>query len=307
MLDKRDPADQADQALITPAASVDEALQIAREQERRGRWSEALRVLDSTERRFPDDSRLLDARESMAVRRDKARRLLEDRILIGDAENERRKVQLLDKLSRAEPDNLLLTSRRVYWREALARREQALLDCGEWHVGSEPELARRCYEVASSLVSTPQAEQRLATINERLKVNQSQAKKRRRAIRQRERKLRAKVLLGNAKVAIDMHDYRGALDILDKVAKLQPGNDEVETLQQKALTAISPQVEALIKLGDHLYLDEQLEAAIATWQAALLLKPVDEEILARIERAKTVLNRLDTLRKQQKPGAAESL
>ena len=71
-------------------------------------------------------------------------------------------------------------------------------------------------------------------------------------------------------------------------------------LQQKALAIISPQVDALVKLGDHLYLEEQLDAAVATWQAALTLTPGDEEIAARIERAKTVLTRLDALRLQQK-------
>ena len=70
---------------------------------------------------------------------------------------------------------------------------------------------------------------------------------------------------------------------------------------------ISPQVEALVKLGDHLYLDEQLEAAVATWQAALSLKPGDEAILARVDRAETVLTRLDDLRRQQRalPAAVE--
>ena len=102
-----------------------------------------------------------------------------------------------------------------------------------------------------------------------------------------------------ARAAIDARDYRRALDILEKVAQLQPNNSEVSGLQEEAWSMISPQVGALVKLGDHLYLDEQLDAAVATWQAALTLKPDDEAILARIERAKTVLNRLDALRRRQ--------
>jgi hypothetical protein len=58
-------------------------------------------------------------------------------------------------------------------------------------------------------------------------------------------------------------------------------------------------VDALVKLGDQLYLEEQLNAAVATWEAALGLKPGDEEIVARIDRAKNVLVKLDELRREQ--------
>ncbi|MCB1727706.1 MAG: hypothetical protein KDI22_09775, partial [Gammaproteobacteria bacterium] len=137
-------------------------------------------------------------------------------------------------------------------------------------------------------------------VSAQLRASDDIAAERRRAREEKERHQRAKALLGQAKAAIDASDYRRALDILDKVAQLQPDNREVSGLQQKALAIISPQVDALVKLGDHLYLEEQLDAAVATWQAALTLTPGDEEIAARIERAKTVLTRLDALRLQQK-------
>ena len=83
------------------------------------------------------------------------------------------------------------------------------------------------------------------------------------------------------------------------MAALQPNNPEISDLRQAAEKAINPQIEALVKLGDHLYLDEQLEAALATWQAALVLNPQDQEIASRIDRANTVLSKLQHLREQQ--------
>ena len=68
---------------------------------------------------------------------------------------------------------------------------------------------------------------------------------------------------------------------------LQPDNREVSGLQQKALAIISPQVDALVKLGDHLYLEEQLRCRRCDlaggpdpWRGR-----TTKRILTRIERA----------------------
>ena len=227
--------------------------------------------------------------------------VLEDQIMVGDAENQERKIALLEKMSLAQPGNLIVTSRRIYWKEVLASNIEKLTACGEFHVTTDTALARRCFQLASGMAASPDIEQRLAGISEQLLLSENVAAERRRAKEEKGRQRRAKSLLDDAKAAIDARDYRRALDILEKVAELQPNNSEVSGLQEEAWSMISPQVEALIKLGDHLYLDEQLDAAVATWQAALTLKPDDEDILARIDRAKTVLNRLDALRRQQNP------
>lgn len=286
--------------LVKPPASENEAVTIARQISERGRWAEAMAYLDSAALSLPDSAELSDARAVLEAEWARERRGLEDQILIGDAENLRAKVELLERLTLGEPDDLVLMSRRIFWRENLADKIEALTQCAEIHVADRSTLARRCHEVASWLPPVEGTEQRLATVDKQLQTIESVAEERRKANEQRERQARAKVLLSNAKSSIDVHNYRAALDTLDRVAELQPNNEEVSGLQQEAMSKLSPQVEALLKLGDHLYLDEQLEAAVATWKAALTLKPEDEEILARIERAKTVLSKLEALRQQQR-------
>lgn len=286
--------------LLKPPASVEEAEAIARDIARRGRWSEGLRYLDSAALSFPDDSATLaQARAHLAEDWQREERLLEDRILLSDAESMRRKVQLLEKLSLGRPDDLVVTSRRIFWRERLTAKRESLVGCAEHHVSSAPQIAKRCFEVASWLPAEAAVDARLAAVDEQLRSIASIAAQRRRANEERERKARAKVLMDNAKASIDAHDYRSALDTLQKVESLQPNNAEAAGLQEQAMSMISPQIEALIKLGDHLYLDEQLEAAVATWKAALTLKPRDEEIIGRIERATSVLGKLETLRQRQ--------
>ncbi|MCB1723659.1 MAG: hypothetical protein KDJ39_08180 [Gammaproteobacteria bacterium] len=290
---------QSPRPLVKPPASVSEAEAIARDLARRGRWSEGQRYLDAAALSFGNDPALVAARERLAEDWLAEERIFEDRILVGDAENLRNKVQLLEKLSMAQPDDLVITSRRIFWKEKLAGKVEPLTQCAETHVMTTPQLAKRCFEIASWLPADAGIEARLTKVDEELRTIESVAAERRRAKEARERQARSRVLMDNAKAAIDAHDYRQALDTLDEVSKLQPNNAEVAGLREEALSMISPQIEALIKLGDHLYLDEQLEAAVATWQAALTLKPQDEDIVARIERAKTVLSKLETLRRRQ--------
>lgn len=282
-----------------PPASSAEALTLADELVKAGRWSSAVNILEAASREFPGQPEIEARRDSLLERWQRQERKLEDLIMVGDAENQKNKISLLEKLSLAEPGNLIVTSRRIYWKEVLASQVESLTACGEFHVTTDTPLARRCFQLASGMVTTQDIEQRLAGISEQLRLSESIAAERRRVKQEKERQHRAKVLLAGAKTAIAARDYRRALDTLEKVAELQPENSEVPGLQEEAWSMISPQVEALVKLGDHLYLDEQLDAAVATWQAALTLKPDDEAILARIDRAKTVLNRLDALRRQQ--------
>ena len=288
--------------LIKPPESSEEAMSIAEDYAARGRWKAALDVLDQAVTSAPDDAALRVAQETMTARWAEERRLLEDRILIGDAENQLQKIALLEKLSRAAPNDLVVASRRLYWKEILRANAEPLTECAERYVKGQPALAKRCFLIASDVVETDALGERLAAVGAYLKEGEELAEERRRQRAARERRARARVLLDRAKAAIEADDYRRALDFLKRVADLQPNNPEVAALQQTAWSMISPQIDALVKLGDHLYLNEQLDSAVATWQAALTLKPGDEAIVARIERARTVLERLDSLRKRQRPG-----
>jgi tetratricopeptide (TPR) repeat protein len=290
---------QPAEALIKPPASADEAVAVASELASRGRWSEAMSYLDSVGESVDADDNLQRERELLQAKWEREERALEDQILVGDAESLKNKIDLLERLSRAQPDDLVVTSRRIYWRKALASNAEELVSCAEVHVADRPDLAKRCFDIVAWLPAEESIERRLALVDQQLRTIASVNAERRRANEERERQARAKVLLNNAKASIEAHDFRTALDTLDELNRLQPENAEVAGLKEEALAMISPQIEALIKLGDHLYLDEQLEAAVATWQAALTLKPQDEEIQARIERAKTVIGKLERLRERQ--------
>ena len=283
----------------TPVDSM-EAVTTAREFAAQERWRAALDLIDEALAAGNDVAVLEAERNVLETQFAAWKQLLNDRIMIDDAENQRAKITLLEQLSRNSPNDLLVASRRLYSKEVLRTRAPALTDCAERYVETEPVLAKRCYRLAADTVQDEALEARLALVRNQIKEGEQLAEERDRLRAEKARQQRAKELLQRARAAVNASDYRKALNILGQVAKLQPDNPEVDALERTAWSMLSPQVEALVKLGDHLYLDEQLSAAIATWRAALSLKPGDEEIVARITRAKTVLKRLDDLRDQQR-------
>ncbi len=298
VLDQRLPEAGPGPTAASVAATVEQARGLAAED----RWMAAVRLLEAARRRQPESTELIEALAEMEAGRAVAERLLDDRLLAAEAEHAGRKIELLERLAavQPQPESLLTQSRRLFLEEVQQARLGELVACAQTQVARDPELARRCLDQATALAVDDKAAAHLAVVAEQLRASEAGLEQRRLAEQRRARQQRARALLSDARAAIDRHDYRGALDLLAQVERLQPGDREMAGLRDQAQAMLSPQIDALVRLGDHLYLDEQLEAAVAAWQAALSLMPGDEEVQARIDRARTVLNRLEDLRRQQK-------
>jgi len=279
-----------------------EALETANDLIDKGMWTDALGILDTAIARFPADDRLVAEKQSVLQRRERRRRYLEDQILASDAENQKKQIHWLEQLAQVQPDNLVLLSRQLYWEKILADKLEPLIECAEYHAERDTSLARRCFTLTAGLPVPAPSESRLALVDKKLRAIEKIIAEKRRAKEEKARQDKVNALLEKARHANASQHYRKSLDILDEAAELQPENPEALKLRQQAWDMLKPQIEVLIKLGDRLYLNDQLEAAVGTWQAALTLNPDNEEIMARIERARTVIERLKTLREQQKEG-----
>ena len=292
------PATDTDRTESVPT-NAELAVQDAQELADSGQWADAIALLDSAAQSFPNDATLVEEHESLVERWAYEQRVIEDEILVNDAEGLREKLALLEKLARAEPGDLVVASRRAYWNQALTGKLDELVACCDAHVSTQPALARRCLSVASEMSAPREISRRLARIEEKLRKTEERVAQRQRVAAEKEDQARVTHLLEKARLALGAREYRRALDTLRQVARLEPRNPEMLKLRRRIERVIRPQIEALVKRGDQLYLDEQLDAAVATWRAALNLRPQDEEILARIERAQTVLSKLKELRREQ--------
>jgi tetratricopeptide (TPR) repeat protein len=285
--------------LADPPATADQAIATAQGIASEGRWSDALAYLDAAALSVADVEGMQAARAEIELNGQRARGVLKDRMLAADAENLHLRVELLKALAIADPDDLLVAARRIYARQQVENMRPSLVTCAETQMDALPKLARRCLDSATAASPTPAETERLSAVDTHLRAITAADNQRRSARERSRRQALVRTLLDKVRVSIQQHDYRSALDRLDEVARMQPGNPEIARLQQQANDLLTPQVEALLRLGDHLYLDEQLDAAIGAWQAALTLQPDDSDIQARIERAKTVLENLESLRLRQ--------
>ena len=289
---------------VQPPASPAEALERAEDLANGGRWSEAIGLLELASFRFPFNSDVSSGLADMQDQWAQKKRVLQDQLMVAEAESERGSVGYLDALCLAQPQDIVLAAQRDELTVSLNAKLDGLIACSEVHMIGDTELARRCYRVALELPGSVDSDRRLEKVASRLQAQEDQAKKQRRKAAAQKRQYRFSAQLAKAQDAIDARDYRSAFDRLDKAAELEPDNPELTAMRAELWAIVTPQVDALVKLGDQLYLEEQLDAAVATWEAALGLKPGDEEIVSRIERAKSVLGKLDELRRQQNGGSS---
>jgi tetratricopeptide (TPR) repeat protein len=284
---------------VQPPASPAEALKRAEDLANGGRWSEAIAVLELASFRFPFSSDVSIGLAGMQHEWAQKKRLLQDQLMVAEAESERGRVGYLDALCLAQPQDIALAAQRDELTVSLNAKIDSLIACSEVHLLSDTELAWRCYRVALELPASVDTERRLEKVSSQLRALEAQAKEQRRNAAAKKRQSRFRAQLAKAEEAIDARDYQNAFERLEKAAELEPDHPEVAAMRAELWSIVTPQVDALVKLGDQLYLEEQLNAAVATWEAALGLKPGDEEIVARIDRAKNVLVKLDELRREQ--------
>ena len=174
-------------------ASSAEARGVADEMVKQGRWSAAFAVLDAASKQFSDDPKIAAHKQLLLERWQHQKRVYQDLIMVGDAESQKNKITVLEKLSSAEPDDLILTARRIYWKEVLARNIEQLTACGEFHVTTDAVLARRCFELATGMSATPEIERRLAEIDKQLRLGESIAAERQRIKKEKQRQHRAQM------------------------------------------------------------------------------------------------------------------
>ena len=93
--------------------------------------------------------------------------------------------------------------------------------------------------------------------------------------------------------------YHEARPLLQEVLAAEPDNRTATGLMIQLQTSLEAQVKALLQLGDTLYREGKLRAAIAAWQTVLSLSPEQPEAGAKIQRARHVLEKLERLRQRQ--------
>ena len=144
---------------VQPPTSPAEALERAEDLANGGRWSEAIGLLELASFRFPFNSDVSSELADMQDQWAQKKRVLQDQLMVAEAESERGSVGYLDALCLAQPQDIVLAAQRDELTVSLNAKLDGLIACSEVHMIGDTELARRCYQVALELPGSVDSEE----------------------------------------------------------------------------------------------------------------------------------------------------
>lgn len=268
---------------------------------KKGRKDEATALLERAQQRYPESGALAAQQARLTAPIDVEMQLFEDQLLLEEVRYLREKVRRLASWTKEHPGDAVANAKLSYWSRQLFDSADGLTACAERYVKKRPKLSRECLKTARLLPASSAYTLRLLAVEEQLSAQRQVARKKRKAKQVKQQRDQVEDTVQSARILLAGGAFRAARDLLQQAAEVAPENTDVTDLLLEAELGLDRQVEALLVLGDRLYLEEQIDAALANWEEALTLRPDDEEIVARIERARTVLERLESLRQQQLP------
>jgi len=290
----------------TPSNAITEVQQLNRQ----GSRVEALNILREAHRKYPENPNIQSLLEKMEASWVIEKQHLQDRMLIIEVGGLLETVPMLEKLSMGDPDNYLLKSRLLFWEKYLQLKMNALLSCAMAEREIDVSLARRCLQQANAIAPSEEISRQLAEIDNRFEQRKQAITARKKdrerldqatvmRVQKQKQVRQIEMLLLQAEQDIQQGSLASALMKLEEALKQDPENPRIHMLIAQVQPTLESRFEALMKLGDRLYRDEQIGPAVAVWEAALKLKPDQEQIAQKIDRARKVLENLEAIRSLQ--------
>ncbi len=294
------PVDAPPEVKDPPTSNL--AIGEAHKLKQKGNWHQAITLLEQASEKYPEDQVLRSELKRLEKAWALEERLLEDRILVAETTTIGEQIKLLEKLSLGEPNNVLYGFRLLLLRLQAISGADSLVACGRFHGETHLRLAKLCLERAMEIKPSKETGELLSGVNDRIRQKKHASMSRKAARDTQKRKRKVAQLLADAEEAIARGAYVNALSKLDKVIEEDPDNADAHRLISETQTTLGKHVETLVRIGDQLYREEKIAAAVAIWGAALELDPDQQEIAEKIDRARRVLEKLEAIRSREQEG-----
>ena len=278
-------------------------------------WHTALTLYQEALSRLPDSKLLQQGQQQLLQRQQESLARLELDHLIAQGEWMRKDLLLSKKTASTAPDGWFVQYKlgrkeadaqdlaielAEHGRHALELRDLA--------------LAKRTLPLAMSLYEAPDIQAANSRLQELLKEDevkqkqiideqqkliddQKQKKKRLFTIKV---KRENKQLMADFKKAYEENDLIKSQQLMRKLEKFSITNKEIQELSKQLDNDVSEHVQHLTEAGVTHYSRQQYEQAISVWKEARILDPKNERLTEDIERAKRVLEKLQSLRKKNR-------
>ena len=277
-----------------------ETISLALKQERAGEWSAARLRYKEALKKSGYSQKLEEAERVMLLRFQERKETLELEELIATGVCLQKKLPLLQKLHDTDPGDPAIQQRYSLAQNDTKEVAQRLLRHGETMLEEKNlAMARRIIPLVVKLVPGPESEAALARLQTQLKAKTYKKRKdKKNTARKKDRK--------------DTEDFNKAMDhgnlsearhILSRLTPDMRKGLAAELMQERLDRDIEVYVQEELAAGDSFYRAGRYEQAIKVWQAIQELEPDNETVKSKIERAKVIVEKVNSLRKRQAGGA----
>lgn len=288
-------------SFLDSVRSVKEVADRAREQKEQGQIASALSLLRASSGKFPGNEEINRLISEYELDRQQQRLVLEKQLLVIETRWLLESLPLLEQLAQGHQKDLLIRAQLLRWHSYLNSKEPQLVNCGIEMEALNIWLARRCLNLAYRISQTPESKQRLAAVTNKIEAIELAAKAEQERQEELKRADRVAQLLTEANQARQQGALINAMVKIDEALKQDPESPRVREELSDLQELLGREADALLKLGDSLYRNQQTEAAIAIWETALKLDPNQQQVTERIVRARIVLNKLESIRSTTQP------
>ncbi len=261
---------------------------------------EALALLDTAIAQGWNNHDYLTAREETLEQKTRLELNLQDRLLIEQTHAQQAQLPILNELVRLDPNNRDAKNSLKTIQQELKTNRRKLSECGLRHIARRSSLAQECLELALSLETTQQDRLLLDLIAEKEKKTKQVKAQKKQDIQEQQRKDRIQNKLQKASTLYEKDEFDAARKLLNQVLTEEPANPQAKRLLAQLESRLESHLEHLLKSGDKLYQEGEIEGALGIWKAALRLDPENPLVKEKIERATRVLENLEDLRKAEK-------
>lgn len=274
-------------------------INIARELESRGRYGQAITVLEDAIAKHGKTESYTTTLREIRLKQNLMEQELHDQLLISRTSALKNQIPILVQLLRSDPKKREYANQLKETRQQLQMLRQPLSECGWRHFKNNNNLAKNCLTLSLSLEINEQDERLMSYILEEQKQNLEKTQTVERAKRKLAGKHRSKQHLEEAQRLFETGQLTESRRFLRMVLKEDSRNVKAKNLLRDVKARLKTYTENLLAAGDRLYREGEIEGAKATWRAALSLDPQDSRIREKIDRAQRVLDNLENLRKSE--------
>ncbi len=262
-----------------------------------GRWGEAVSLLEQAIAQGRGDEKTLAALSETSQQQKAHEDELQAKLVLEETRALQRLLPILNGLAYSDPDNEKIAEKLFSARSSLILNRKALSMWGWQLVNRHNALARECLELALSIEADTEDQRLLQQLTVKKEQTVEKEVQKQRGIREKQWKNRNQDLLEQARQLFQNSQFDESRKQLNILLREDPDNAEAKQLLATLRTRLESYLDSLLKTGDRMYREGEIEGAKALWQAALNLDPDDARAKEKIERADRVLKNLESLRK----------